>query len=608
MQGIFCATKTLCSRIKSYLVTGFGKKNPCAIGGSTYILGIMGILFCALTLWAVEPKAHNPVSVHWENPRWTSATHVRMNLVIDLAAGWKIYAPQLAEGEVGQPTTFSWDKSDNVWHIDAHWPAAMVGNNTRLRSKISGKTLIIPMDIALKERLPAHVRMVVSGLACSEVCKPFVIVLPTYDLHPPAISWSGWWTMVWLAFLGGAVLNIMPCVLPVLALKLRGLSSKTQGLFRIECLATAGGILAGFWFLALLTIILKTVFQQHVGWGMHFQNPYFVAGTVILMMVSGCGLLGVFHINTPAWAGAMLQGGRGHSVVLQAFLSGLLAVFLATPCSAPFLGTSLGFALTGQGGEIILFYTAIAMGFSLPYFLALIFPIAKILPKPGPWMVTFEKILGFLLMVSAGWFVITSLTGLLGVPWDRVALCIWALWMVLPLLAQFNGIIKRPMAYAVLIYGFPVVCALTLLVLPSLPGPIEHPISMKDGAISWQVFSANALEAHINGGKTIVVDFTGMGCPLCMVNKAVFKNEKIQKLLTQKDVVCLRGDFTRAPESLMLFLRKYGRSAIPFNLVISAKCPKGVVLSERLTVAAVQDALVLCSAKPYKGEFRAGLR
>jgi thiol:disulfide interchange protein len=209
--------------------------------------------------------------------------------------------------------------------------------------------------------------------------------------------------------------------------------------------------------------------------------------------------------------------------------------------------------------------------------------------------VTFEKILGFLLMVSAGWFVGTSLAGLLGVPWDRVALGIWLVWMILPLVATSKGVMGRPMVYWTVIYALPIGCAVALMVLPALPGPVEHPISMKDGAISWHVFSAKALEAHINQGKIVVVDFTGMGCPLCMVNKAVFKNERVQNLLTQKNVVCLRGDFTRAPESLMVFLRKYGRSAIPFNLIISAQCPKGIVLSERLTLTEMLEALAACT-------------
>jgi suppressor for copper-sensitivity B len=296
-------------------------------------------------------------------------------------------------------------------------------------------------------------------------------------------------------------------------------------------------------------------------------------------------------VNTPQWAGALLAPAQRRSAYTQAFLSGLVAVLLATPCSAPFLGTALGFALTGQGIEIIVFYTAIAVGFALPYVLGLIFPIHKILPRPGQWMVTFEKILGFCLMVSAGWFVATSLAGLLGLPWDKVALGLWAVWLVLPFVAGMGVISSNPRVYKGVVYGIPGLFSLVFLILPALPGPIQHPISMQDGAISWQAFSSKTLESALKKGKTVVVDITGMGCALCMVNKSVFKHSTVQQRLKQPNILCLRGDFTRGDSALMMFLRKYGRSAIPFNMVISANHPKGVVLSERLTREELLDAV-----------------
>jgi suppressor for copper-sensitivity B len=556
------------------------------------IIMTMTIAHLTSAVSAMDPKEPaGPVSVQWGNPVWTSATHVRMPLVIQVDSGWKIYGPNLNADDVGQPTTLTWGKSSNVWHVDAHWPAPVVWKNQDQTASVYHKTIMINLDIALKDRSSAKIKMVVHGLACSKVCRPFEIALPDYTLNPPKLTWSSWWSMLGLAFLGGLVLNIMPCVLPVLALKLKSLTQKGRGALRMVCALTAGGIVVGFWILAALTIVLKTAFQQQVGWGMHLQNPYFVSVMVILMMFGGCGLLGVFHINTPQWAGALLAPGRERSVFIQAFLSGLVAVLLATPCSAPFLGTALGFALTGQGIEIVVFYTAIALGFALPYLLGMILPIDKILPRPGAWMVTFEKFLGFFLMVSAGWFVSTSLGGLLGVPWDKVALGIWGVWMVLPMLARIRGLAQWPRTYYALVYGVPLVFSVGLMILPALPGPVVHPISMQDGTISWEVFSTKSLEKAISDGKIVLVDLTGMACPLCIVNKSVFKNPKVQQVLTQSKVVCLRGDFTRADPTLMMFLRKYGRSAIPFNLVIGAKYPKGVILSESLSISEVLDAI-----------------
>jgi thiol:disulfide interchange protein len=535
-----------------------------------------------------------PVTVNWGIQEWTSATHVRIPLKISVCSNWKIYGPVLKDTDVGQPTTLTWDQSTNIWHVDAHWPdydfTRVINNVSELgdwsQEEVDSRMqslITVNLDVSLKERSPACIKMVVRGLACSKVCQPFDIALPDLNLTPPAMTWFDWWFMLGCAFLGGLILNIMPCVLPVLALKLKGLTQQGPDMFRSICLVTTGGIITGFWGLAALTILVKTVFQQQVGWGMHLQNPYFVACMIIIMMLGGFGLLGLFHVNTPQWAGALLAPAQRRSAYTQAFLSGLVAVLLATPCSAPFLGTALGFALTGQGIEIIVFYTAIALGFALPYVLGLIFPIHKILPRPGQWMVTFEKILGFCLMLSAGWFVATSLAGLLGLPWDKVALGLWTVWLVLPFVAGIRVISSSPKMYKAVVYAIPGIFSILLLILPALPGPIEHPISMQDGSVWWQAFSSETLESGLMQGKTVVVDITGMGCALCMVNKSVFKHQGVQERLQRPNVLCLRGDFTRGDPALMMFLRKYGRSAIPFNMVINAKHPKGVVLSERLT-------------------------
>lgn len=546
----------------------------------------------------LSPLTSGPVQAQWGTPEWTSSTHVCIPLKIRLQGGWKIYGPTLAEGEVGQPTTLSWDQSQNVWHVQAHWPTPLTWKSQEHKATVYEKSMEIKVEVALRDRSPAKIKMVLSGLACSKVCQPFSIALPEEPLTPPELTWSRWWAMMGLAFLGGLILNIMPCVLPVLALKLKGLTQGGPGLLKKVCALTTGGILVGFWALALLTLVLKTLFQQQVAWGMHLQNPYFVTVMVILMMFGGCGLMGVFHINTPKWAGALVAPGGGRSPHIQSFLSGLVAVLLATPCSAPFLGTALGFALTGQGAEIFLFYTAIALGFALPYILGMIFPMDKFLPKPGAWMVTFERGLGFFLMLSAGWFVRTSLGGLLGVPWDRWALMLWALWLILPLVSQVKILLTWPRLHRTLTYALPALLSCIFMVLPALPGPVEHPISMEDGAITWRVFSSQTLEKVLAEGKIVVVDLTGMACPLCLVNKSVFKNFQVQKLLTQGNVVCLRGDFTRGDREIMVFLRKYGRSAIPFNMIISATHPKGVILSESLSVSEVVEAMEFIQGSP----------
>jgi thiol:disulfide interchange protein len=158
-------------------------------------------------------------------------------------------------------------------------------------------------------------------------------------------------------------------------------------------------------------------------------------------------------------------------------------------------------------------------------------------------------------------------------------------------LSRISIVHRHPGVYKVLFYGIPLAFAAVMVILPALPGPVEHPIAMRDGEIVWEKFSTHRLEEALKAKKVVVVDLTGMACALCIINKSVFSNPDVQKILTQEKIVCLRGDLTRMNAKLMMFLRKYGRSAIPFNLVISAQYPNGIVLSENLTTSALLQAI-----------------
>ena len=187
-------------------------------------MGVAGVM--ATTQPIASSAIHNQaaiqnqpvVSAHWGKALWNSATHVRIPLVVRIQEGWKICGPHLDPNTVGQPTSISWGQSTNIWHIDAHWPKPMRLPAPGGHLPVYHETFVIDMDVALKDRSPAKIKLVIQGLACSQVCQPFEIDLPGYDLTPPVMDWSSWWSMLGLAFLGGMVLNIMPCVLPVLAL------------------------------------------------------------------------------------------------------------------------------------------------------------------------------------------------------------------------------------------------------------------------------------------------------------------------------------------------------------------------------------------------------
>ncbi|RMH23340.1 MAG: hypothetical protein D6696_00925, partial [Acidobacteria bacterium] len=210
--------------------------------------------------------------------------------------------------------------------------------------------------------------------------------------------------MLVLALIGGLILNAMPCVLPVLSLKIFGMmKSAEQGRSHlvVGSLATTAGILASFWLLAGLTVAAKAA-GATVGWGVHFQQPGFVAFLAVVMVLFALNMWGVFEIPLPR---ALAQaGGSGREGIPGHFASGLLATLMATPCSAPFLGTAVGFALAQSAATIFAVFTAVGVGLALPYLLLAAVPAAgRLLPRPGPWMVTLRGVLGFFLAAAAVW-------------------------------------------------------------------------------------------------------------------------------------------------------------------------------------------------------------
>src|SRR5690606_10328334 len=212
-----------------------------------------------------------------------------------------------------------------------------------------------------------------------------------------------------LALLGGLILNLMPCVLPVLSIKLLaavGHGGRESGAVRLSFLASAAGILTSFLLLAGAAIAVKSA-GLTVGWGIQFQQPLFLAAMALLVTLFALNLFGLFEITLPGWLGAAAQGPgsgpAGHSVAGH-FLTGAFATLLATPCSAPFLGTAVGFALSRGAVEILAVFAALGLGLAAPYLLVAAAPaLATRLPRPGPWMITLRRLLGIALAATAIW-------------------------------------------------------------------------------------------------------------------------------------------------------------------------------------------------------------
>ena len=384
--------------------------------------------------------------------------------------------------------------------------------------------------------------------------------------------------MVLFALLGGLILNLMPCVLPVMGMKLNSiLHAGSDGrTIRLRFLATSAGIVTSFMLLAAMVTALKLA-GASLGWGIQFQNPWFIGLMVAVTFLFALNLFGVFEMLLPSAAAGRLAtaGGTG---IGGSFCEGMFATLLATPCSAPFLGTAVAFALGAPLHALWLIFLMLGVGMSLPWlFVALVPKTALLLPKPGRWMNTLKVVLGLMMLASSFWLA-TLLSLHLG---DRVTQVV-LLMLVAVTLALFA--MKRqtasPLFWLVVIAlsGFGGYQVRGLLNAPPDASALNTP-----QAIPWQPLSEEAIGQALAQGKRVFVDISADWCVTCKVNEhRVLNQPEIVAALRQPDVVALRGDWSQPSAFIAEFLAKRNRYAIPFNAVYGPGLPDGEILSPLL--------------------------
>ncbi len=409
--------------------------------------------------------------------------------------------------------------------------------------------------------------------------------------------------MLGLAFLGGLLLNIMPCVLPVLTLKLYGLveqSDITAGARRNAGLAYTAGIVASFLALAAAVVVVQQTVGA-VGWGFQFQYPPYVAALATIVFAFGLSLFGVFEI--PAFGEETAAEASSKEGAAGYFLTGVFATLVATPCSAPFLGTALGFAFAQPAVVILLFFAIIGLGLAAPFLLIAFVPaLFKLLPRPGAWMETFKQLMGFTLIATTVW-----LTDVLAaqVGSDRatgflaflvfVGLGAW-------IFGHWGGLAESRARQGVSLLVGTAVAALGGFIFLDLQfaeaaaadcGDTEVDVAQLEfhEEIPWQPFSDNAVTAL--AGKPIFVDFTADWCLTCKVNeKTVLETEKIRTAMSDLGVVPLKADWTRRDPAISSWLQKYGRAGVPFYLVLPADPnAEAIPLGEVITPDGVIEAM-----------------
>jgi thiol:disulfide interchange protein DsbD len=388
-----------------------------------------------------------------------------------------------------------------------------------------------------------------------------------------------------LAFIGGLILNLMPCVFPVLGIKILGFVNQAGADRRkvtLHGLIFALGVLLSFWALAGVLAILRAGGDQ-LGWGFQLQSTGFVFVLAAVMLVFALSMSGVFEFGLRATGvGAGLQQKHGYA---GSFFTGVLATVVATPCSAPFLAPALGAALALPTFASFVVFTAIAVGLALPYLLLSIFPQAvKALPRPGAWMETFKQVMAFPLYATVG-YLIWVLAGqtaeqsllfvLLGL--TVIAMGVW-------LYGRYNAPgVKPARARFGLIGG---------LALLAIGGWLGWPKAPAPSAVTWEPWSTERVNQLRAEGKPIYVDFTARWCFTCQTNKkVVFSSSEVLRQFHDKGVVTLRADWTNDDPLITAELARWNRSAVPFDLLYLPGRPDPILLPEILSPSIVLKAL-----------------
>jgi thiol:disulfide interchange protein DsbD len=392
------------------------------------------------------------------------------------------------------------------------------------------------------------------------------------------------------------ILNLMPCVFPVLALKVTSFAELVHEDSRHKLMhgvAYTGGIVGSLLLLAMVVVGLR-MFGTQVGWGFQFQNPVFPAVLAAAVVVFALNLFGVFEIGVQS--NTIAQKTREASGLQRSVGEGILAVVLATPCSAPFLGTAVGFALTGSAFTILGIFAVLGLGLASPFVVLTMVPgLSDLLPRPGEWMVYLKKFLGFTLLGAGIWLVwivgrsagVDAMARLLGF----LAVCGLAAWVYGQAQGNQSGV-----ARAATIGAFVMLIPAGWWGLDIESGggeAIQKASAAESGAIAWEPWSEERVQKELEEGRPVFVDFTADWCITCKVNeRTVLSTERVVDTFERLDVATLKADWTDGDEDIRKKLQEFGKAGVPMYLVYRPEHPNNPqMLSEVISTGDVVSAL-----------------
>lgn len=427
---------------------------------------------------------------------------------------------------------------------------------------------------------------------------PATLVAPAPEVKKkPLTESTGFAKALWLAFLGGLVLNLMPCVFPVLSMKglsLLQMPDKDRAHARLYGIVYTLGILTCFVMIAGLLLALKSGGAE-IGWGFQLQNPMVVLVLSWLLFVIGLNFSGLFEIS-----GSFTNVGAGlakHEGLKGSFFTGMLAAIVATPCTAPFMGVAIGYALLQPAPAALSIFIALGFGLALPYLLICFLPpLQRLLPRPGRWMQTLREFLAFPMFASAVWliWVYVSQVGINGVLTGLSGFILLAmiLWLLTHVPSRGRGRFVVTALAAILIAGLGMI-AWTAKTAPRA----HHEANAAAETGKAQPFSPERLETLLQGNDPVFVNMTAAWCITCKINeKVALKSAEVEKLFYDMNVHYLKGDWTNQDKAITAFLEGYGRNGVPLYVYYApkgadGKRPEGLVLPQILTPAIVRETI-----------------
>lgn len=545
-------------------------------------------------------------------------------VVLDLEKGWHTY---------GNPPGDSGFPPKVVWELPSGWSVGPLEYSAATTFKEPGdlvihgyenravlRALVTPSSNLSKTSTSSwKIQATISWLACKELCIPGKSIasitlsdgmLPTLEKQSLLKSVSGpslWpqketashdqsstsWVALLLALgsglLGGLILNLMPCVLPVISLKIFGFISQAgesrEKILR-HGLAFTAGIYSWFLTLGLLILFLKSSGKQ-VTWAFQFQNPAFLLAISVIIFLFALNLFGIFEMTLSHQASSSLDKLAAHEGYRGSFFQGLFATLLATPCTAPFLGSALGFAFAQRGSIIMLMFFSIATGMAFPYLILSAKPgWMTFLPRPGAWMERVKQFMGFPLVATNIWllYVLAQQRGL------EAAIMTVTLLLILSLSAWIYGafVTSNKSFLAVIItlliaaVGF-WFCVPKILALPKTTVALEN--SPSDDNIAWIPYSETKLQELRTEGKAVFIDFSAAWCLTCQFNeRTAINTAPVRALLKKEKIIPMKADWTNANPEITKALASFGRVGVPFYVFYPAgKDSKPITLSELLT-------------------------